>query len=201
MSIGRCKDWMPRRGRTQFHEAAVERGHHPSKTAVISISIMKSNRARRCGMIVALVGGGRSEIADARYGRLCPRSGLPFRPNGTTGALQRGRLIVPPQNCKAARSTVLVGHRPRHFCGTNAYFLVWIVVDPPNSGYAAASINSIPAEHWPVGLTAPTLCLPAEPIFRFQNDAACCSTKSAEASRACRLVPRIRRARRHSVGK
>ena len=113
-------------------------------------------------MIVALVGGGRSEIADARYGRLCPRSGLPFRSNGTTGALQRGRLIVPPQNCKAARSTVLVGHRPCHFCGTNAYFLVWIVVDPPNSGYAAASINSIPAEHWPVGLTAPTLCLPAD---------------------------------------
>jgi len=129
-----------------------------------------------------------------------PHSGLPLRPSGTTGALESGRLIVPPQNFKAARSTVLVGPRPRHFCGTNAYFLVWIVADPPHNGYAAASINSITGEHWPVGMEAPTLCLPAEPISRFRNDAAGCSTKSAEASRACRLVPRLRRARRRALG-
>jgi hypothetical protein len=36
---------------------------------------------------------------------------------------------------------------------------VWIVVDPPHSGYAAASINSIIGEHWLIGVSGPTLCL------------------------------------------
>src|SRR5262249_31315379 len=60
----------------------------------------------------------------------------PFGPNGTLGAVQSGRLIVPPQNCRAARSTVLVGHRPR----------ILPCMDRGRSAperYAASSINSI----------------------------------------------------------